>query len=187
MSPAPTDSPADFGSLKLDVLAGQNDAALAETKAYGIEFTLNTDMIRALEPSQNPLEWDSIRFGKDEIESVPDDQRGVYAFVIADGRTFLPSHGYVVYIGIAGRDSDRSLRARYQDYFKQSEIERRPAVRRMIITWHPILRFHFAPVDEDFPAQELKAMERRLITAFLPPFCRDDIEADTKAMMAAFP
>lgn len=188
MPAAPTaQSPSDFGSLQLDVLAGQNDAALAETKAYEVEFTLNTHMIRALEPSQNPLEWDSIRFGKDEIEHIPDDRRGVYAFVIADRRAFLPRHGYVVYVGIAGRDSHRTLRARYEDYFKQSEIQRRPAVRRMIVTWHPILRFHFAPVDDDFPSQELKAIEKRLITAFLPPFCKNDIEADTKAMMSAFP
>ena len=181
------DTPADLGSLDMQALEGQNDAALAETKAFEIKFILNTHAILALEPSENPFHWNSIRFGKSEIQHVPNNQRGLYAFIIADQRTFLPPHGYIMYIGISGRDSDRSLRARYQDYFKQSEVERRPAVRRMIVAWHPILRFHFAPVDDDVPSAELKAMEKRLITAFLPPCCKDDIEADTKAMMAAFP
>lgn len=179
-------TPANLGSLDMETLAGQNDAALAETKAYEIKFILNTNAILALNPSDNPFHWNSVRFDKNEIQDVPNDQRGLYAFIIADQRTFLPPHGYIMYIGIAGRDSARSLRARYEDYFKQSEVERRPALRRMIVTWHSILRFHFAPVDDNVPSAELKAMEKRLITAFLPPCCKNDIEADTMAMKAAF-
>ncbi len=56
----------------------------------------------------------------------------------------------------------------------------------MIVQWHPLLRFHFAPVASDLPRAELKALEKRLITAFLPPCCRGDIEADTRKMMDAF-
>ena len=179
-------TPANLGSLDMAALARQNDVALAETKAYEIRFILNTNAILALEPSENPFHWNSIGFGKDEIQEVPDDQRGLYAFVIADHRTFLPPHGYIMYIGISGRNSDRSLRARYQDYFKQSEIQRRPCVSRMIATWHPILRFHFAPVDNNVTSPELEAMEQRLITAFLPPCSKGEVKADTKAMVAAF-
>ena len=188
MSSTPSaNAPADLGSLDMAALTEQNDVALAQIKAHEIKFVLNTDAILALDSSEHPFHWNSIRFGKDEIQEVPNDQRGLYAFIIADQRTYLPPHGYIMYIGIAGRDSDRSLRARYEDYFKHSEIERRPAVRRMIVAWHSILRFHFAPVDDNVPPAKLKAMERRLITAFLPPCCKDDIEADTMEMMAAFP
>ena len=187
MPPTPSAStPADLGSLDMASLAGQVDVAVAEIKAHEIKFILNTNRILALEPSENPFHWNSIRFGKNEIQDVPDDQRGLYAFIIGDQRPFLPPHGYIVYIGISGRDSDRSLRERYEDYFKQSELERRPAVKRMIVTWHRILRFHFAPVADNVPSADLKAMEKRLITAFLPPCCKDDIEAETRAMMAAF-
>ncbi len=180
------DTPADLGSLNMETLARQRDVALAEIRAYEIKFILNTDAILALEPSENPFHWNSIRFDKNEIQHVPNDQRGLYAFIIADQRTFLPPHGYIMYIGIAGRHSRRSLRARYQDYFKPSEVGRRPALGWMIVNWHPILRFHFAPVDDKVTTAELEAMEQRLITAFLPPCCKGDIEADTKAMMAAF-
>lgn len=187
MSSTPSDTtPANLGSLDLATLGRQNDIALAETKAYEIRFILNTDAILALEPSENPLHWNSIRFGKDEIQEVPDDQRGLYAFIVADRRAFLPPHGYIMYIGISGRNSDRSLRARYLDYFKQSEIQHRPRVKRMIVTWHSILRFHFAPVDDNVTSLELEAMEQRLITAFLPPCSKGEIKADTKAALAAF-
>ncbi|MYJ51402.1 MAG: hypothetical protein F4093_01810 [Gammaproteobacteria bacterium] len=172
--------------MNMATLAGQIDAALAETKAFEVTFTLNTKIILALQPSENPFLWNSIRFGKNEIQDVPDNQRGLYAFIIADQRTFLPPHGYIMYIGIAGRDSNRSLRERYGDYLTQSEVERRPAVKRMIVNWHRILRFHFAPVDNNIPSAQLRAMEKRLITAFLPPCCKDDIEAETRAKMAAF-
>ena len=179
-------TPADLGSLDMETLAGQIDAALAETKAFEVTFILNTKVILALKPSENPFHWNSIRFGKNEIQDVPDDQRGLYAFIIADQRTFLPPHGYIMYIGIAGHNSNRSLRDRYQDYLTQSKVERRPSVKRMIVNWHHILRFHFTPVDDNIPSAELKAMEKRLITAFLPPCCKDDIEAETRAKMAAF-
>ena len=185
-TPSATTTSADLGSLDMATLEEQNDVALAQIKAYEIRFILNTDAILALGPSENPFRWKSIRFGKNEIQDVPNDRRGLYAFIIADQRTFLPPHGYIMYIGIAGRDSDRSLRERYEDYFKQSEVEDRPAVKWMIVTWHRILRFHFAPVSANISSAELKAMEKRLITAFLPPCCKDDIEADTKAMKAAF-
>ena len=188
MPPVPSaNAPADLGSLDMETLARQRDVALAEIKAYEIKLTLNIEAILALHPSENPLHWNSIRFDKNQIQHVPNDQRGLYAFIIADQRTFLPPHGCIMYIGIAGRRSRRSLRARYQDYFKPSEVERRPALGRMIVNWHPILHFHFAPVDDDVTSEELEAMEQRLITAFLPPCCKDDIEADTRAMMAAFP
>ena len=69
------DTPADLGSLDIKTLEGQNDAALAETKAFEIKFILNTHAILALEPSENPFHWNSIRFGKSEIQHVPNNQR----------------------------------------------------------------------------------------------------------------
>ena len=187
MPSTPSAKPAaDIGSLDLETLERQVDAAVAEIKGYEIESVLNTNRILALKPSENPLHWNSIRFGKNEINEVPNDQRGLYAFVIADERTFLPTHGYLMYIGISGRRSSRSLRARYGDYFKQSQVVRRPAIKRMIVKWHAILRFHFAPVDDDVSSEELEAMEERLNAAFVPMCSKDDIEADMKEMRAAF-
>ena len=168
-------------------LKPENDAAITAIRGYEISFILNTDQILGLDPNRNPLEWTSIPFGsQSEEHKLPTDKRGVYAFVITDRRVFLPPHGYIMYIGISGRDSERSLLERYGDYFKQSEIKRRPCIRNMILQWHPLLRFHFAPVGDDVSPAELKAIEQRLITAFLPPCCKEEIEAETREMLATF-
>ncbi|MYH16415.1 MAG: hypothetical protein F4149_14710 [Gammaproteobacteria bacterium] len=167
-------------------MAEENDAAVAAIKKYELLFILNTEKISGLDGSENPLAWNSVRFGKQEIDKVPDDREGVYAFVISDPRAFLPPHGYIMYIGLSGKNAFRSLHDRYSDYFKPSELQRRPRIKRMILQWHPLLRFHFAPVARDLPRAELKALEKRLITAFLPPCCKGDIEADTREKMAAF-
>ena len=176
----------NLGSLDLTELADENDAALAAIKKYELRFILNTQKISDLDGSENPLTWNSIGFGKQEINKVPDDREGVYAFVVSHLRNFLPPHGYIMYIGLSGKNSFRSLRDRYSDYFKQSELQRRPRIKRMIVQWHPLLRFHFAPVAKNLPRTELKALEERLITAFLPPCCKGEIAADTRKMMAAF-
>ena len=187
MPSTPSDpTPTDLGSLDLHALKQQNDAATAAIKDYELDFVLNTQNIVDLDISQHPLNWSSIKFGKADIQMVPNDSRGIYAFVISNLRPFLPPHGYIVYIGIAGRDSDRSLRARYRDYFKQSYVQIRAPIRRMIERWHLLLRFHFAPVAENVTSTELKQLEKRLNTAFLPPFNKGDIEADTKKHIAAF-
>ncbi len=166
-------------------LKRENDADLAQARAYEIEFILNTDKIVGLDSSDNPLRWRSIPFSPDQRHKLLE-KRGIYAFVIADRRRFLPSHGYIMYIGISGANSNRSLRERYTDYFKNSEVRRRPHIRHMIVQWLPILHFHFAPVADQVSPAQLKAIESRLITAFLPPCCKDDIEAGTRRAVAAF-
>ncbi len=176
----------NLGSLDIDALKEQHDVATLEIKGYELEFVLNTPKILDLEASENPISWNSIKFNKDQSDFVPNDKRGIYAFIISDKRDFLPPNGYIMYIGIAGKNSERSLRDRYNDYFKQSEIKARPRLRRMIAQWNELLWFHFAPVEDDFSSTDLQALERRLITAFLPPCCKDDVESDTRRSLDAF-
>ena len=112
-SPQDSPSPMDLGPLDIDSLTEKHDAAVSAIKSYETRFILNTNRILSLDSSENPLQWNSIKYGKNEINDVPDNRRGVYAFVICHQKAFLPSHGYIMYIGIAGRDSNRSLRDRY--------------------------------------------------------------------------
>ena len=170
----------------METLAQENDAAISAIKAYELKFILNTEKIFSLEASQCPLQWNSIKFGANEKDKIPGNKRGVYAFVISDPKSFLPSHGYIMYIGIAGKNSNRSLRERYGDYLKNSEVRLRPHIRHMIVQWHQILRFHFAPVADDFSSEQLAALEKRLISAFLPPCCKSDIAANTRRQVSAF-
>jgi hypothetical protein len=132
------------------------------------------------------LKWRSIRYGDAEIAKVPDDRRGVYAFAICEQSAVLPPHGYVLYIGIAGRRSKRSLRARYRDYLNDKMVMKRARIAHMIGTWHKVLRFYYVPVDDSFPATQLEKLERQLNSALMPPFSVGDLEANTAKKRRAF-
>lgn len=132
------------------------------------------------------LAWDSIKYGKAEIDRVPDDKRGIYAFSIHHPSQVLPPHSHILYIGIAGRKSHRSLKARYADYLNPQKIIKRDRIARMIGTWHEVLRFHFAPIDDSMTSEQLEQLEKDLNTALLPPFSEGDLEADTKKKRRAF-
>lgn len=77
---------------------------------YRREFILSPECITNNEYILSSLRWDSVSYAAEhEIEKIPDNKRGVYAFSICQRSKLLPPHGYVLYIGIAGRDSNRSL------------------------------------------------------------------------------
>ena len=152
-----------------------------------VSFVLNAEFLSNENYTITSLNWDSIPYGKNELERIPDNKRGIYAFVVCHNNAVLPMHGYIMYIGIAGRDSSRTLRARYKEYLNEKKIMERFHIARMIATWHRVLRFFFAPVDDDVSADDLKALEKQLNDALLPPFSKGDLSAELKAKRSAFP
>ena len=132
------------------------------------------------------LNWKSIKYGEEEIEDVPNDKRGVYAFAVCNENGILPPHGYIVYMGIAGRGSNRPLRARYRDYLNPRSFAKRDHIVRMIITWEETLRFFFAPVDDSLSTEDLQSLEKKLNSALVPPFSKGDLEAETKQYMRMY-
>ena len=174
-------------ALDLQKIRAARDAAAEVVQKYKIEFTLNAERISSLVLPQFPLDWNSIKFDDDsQINNIPDDKRGVYAFVVAADSLPLPTHGYIMYIGIAGRQSERSLRDRYRDYLDTNHILKRPKVMRMVATWHDVLRFFFAPVDNQITSEQLESLERTLNAAWMPPCVEQDVDATTRAMRKAF-
>lgn len=156
---------------------------------YRIErFILSPESLQRRSFSVSSLSWQSIKYGAEaEVAKVPDDRRGVYAFALCEHSAVLPPHNYVLYIGIAGaRKSKRSLRARYKDYLSAAQVIKRSRIAHMIGTWHQVLRFYFAPVDDKLPSAELEKLERQLNTALMPPFSENDLEAETKKKRRAF-
>lgn len=73
---------------------------------------------------------------------------------------FLPPHGYILYIGIAGRNSDRSLQERYKDYLNTPKVVKRDRIARMIGNWHNILCFFYAPIEDGVSSEELQELEK---------------------------
>lgn len=173
--------------MNIDSIKEYSDAASEELGKYIVQFMLPPKKLLRDDYVLNPLAWDSIPYGDAQIDQVPNDKRGIYAFVISVANDVVPPNGYVVYIGIAGRKSDRNLRARYRDYLNEKKVLKRSArIIRMIANWNEVLRFHFAPVDDTVTSEELEKLEEQLSTAFLPPFSEGDIEGETKAMRRAF-
>ncbi|MEI1725418.1 hypothetical protein V8P87_00235 [Acinetobacter baumannii] len=158
-----------------------------ELGRYRIEFCLSPDLILKDDFNINTLAWDSISYGEDEIENIPDNKRGIYAFAIChNSHALFPTHGYILYIGIAGRKSQRSIRDRYKDYLNIKKIMKRPHIANMIGNWEKVLRFFYAPIDDIITSEELEELERKLNVALLPPFSKGDLEAEIKQMRGAF-
>ncbi|MCR6701285.1 MAG: hypothetical protein NVV68_09105 [Dokdonella sp.] len=133
------------------------------------------------------LVWRSIRFDRSEFKKLPKDKRGIYAFVLVEPNAMLPPHGYVLYIGIAGKDSDRSLRDRCRDYLNSKRlVKKREGIAFAIGNWREVLHLYYAPVDDTVSASDLKLLEEQLNAALLPPYSRADIEAQTKKLTKAF-
>ena len=164
-----------------------SDVVASRIAKYTREFILSPECIASNEYVLSSLEWDSVSYAAEqEIDKIPDNKRGVYAFTICQRSEVLPPHGYILYIGIAGRDSKRSLRERYKDYLQESHIKKRSKIYFMIGAWSEVLRFFFAPVEENVSSNELKTLEKQLNTALMPPLSQMDLEADLKEMRRAF-
>jgi hypothetical protein len=157
-----------------------------EIHKYTIPIILAPDKLMTTQYAVSPLKWDVIEYGDKDLLKVPDDKRGIYAFAVHHRNNVLPPHGYVMYIGIAGRNSKRSLRARYREYLNPKAILKRPKIARMIGHWKPVLKFFFAAVDDSVSAKDLLAIESQLNTALMPPCVEGDLEAETKKKRKAF-
>lgn len=154
---------------------------------YKLSFTLSPQKMKNNEYNISALHWNSVKYSKENIDKVPSNKKGIYSFVICQHSKVLPQHGYVLYIGCTGLEPNRSLRDRYKEYFWPSHIVKRPHIARMIGTWHEVLWFFFAPVDDDFSSDGLKKLERQLNTALLPPFSQNDLEAEARTRHSIYP
>ena len=159
-----------------------------EVGNFRLEFILSPDKMQRVDYDVEELSWDSIRFGDNAaIGKTPNDKRGIYALTICHPSKVLPPHGYVVYIGIAGRRSNRTLRERYKDYLNEKKVlKNRPRLAYAIGTWQEVLRFYFAPIDDGVSSEVLEKLEEQINTALMPPYSPGNLEANTKPKSQAF-
>lgn len=169
-----------------DVIDDFNDEIIQEIARYEVkDVILNPDKLLAGTFVIPQLHWESIEFGRDEIDKVPADRRGVYAFAIRIDSGVLPPHGYILYIGMAGRNSDRTLRERYSDYLSPRKVRKRGRITR-VMNWRRVLQFMFASVDNSVATEDIENLERQLNSALVPPYSERDMEADLREKRAAW-
>jgi len=121
--------------LDLTLLRDFADNAVNQIAKFEISMVLSPEEMMKGKYIIPVLNWDSVSYGKEELDKTPNDKQGIYAFVICQNNDVLPPHGYILYIGIAGKNSNRSLRDRYKDYLNQKKIIKHSAkIARMIGT-----------------------------------------------------
>jgi hypothetical protein len=161
-----------------------------EIGRFRLQFTLSPDQLNSKFDESAQLIWKCIKYGDDvPSDRIPELQKkGIYAFVIQSPTTGLPPHGYVLYIGIAGRRSNRSLKKRYEDYFNETKlIKERPRIAQMIGSFREALYFYYATVPDLYDSKALENLEKQLTGVLLPPYSKQDIEANIKESVKAFP
>ena len=160
------------------------EADLASSEwPYALNFRLNPENMMSVNGLS--LQWDSIEYETGDVDKIPDDKSGIYAFAIKCSDDTLPPNCYIVYVGIVGKGGiGRSLRQRYKDYLQTSKVTARPNICKMISSWHSVLVFFFAPIDDSII--DLESLEKRVIGALHPPFCGGDYSSETKRAQSAF-
>ena len=149
------------------------------------DVILNPDHLLAEDFVIQNLNWNAIKFGPEEIHQVPNDKRGVYGFAVRVDSAVLPPHGYILYIGMAGRNSDRPLRERCQDYLYPKKVLKRRRIKRAM-NWRRVLQLIFAPVDDTVTTEDIEILESQLNTALISPFAEQDMDADLREKRAAW-
>lgn len=167
-------------------VAGKHHDLVNQTKKYKAElydFFLDLKKWRAFR-SRYRLDWQKVRFDEAGQATVPK-ERGIYAFTAELSPAKLPAHGYILYVGITGDESEAAnLYKRYGQYLaNQRKEDGRPAVSFMLQNWAGDLFFNFVPLPNK--TINLARIESSFINALMPPTNKRDIEADLRAAKAA--
>jgi hypothetical protein len=162
------------------------DLAVEDLSAHLISrMLLSPTLWSRYQVTATQLRWRKTTFDRANIRRVPA-RRGVYALLIRNRtrRSSWPRHGYIMYVGIAGRDpGSRTLRDRFGEYLTPSGVARRPKVARLVRTWGDHLDFNYAVVA---PRVNLKTLETQLLGAIVPPCNRADLPAEIRPAVDAF-
>lgn len=111
-----------------------------------------------------PLTWNKVKFDESALEHVPDNEFGVYTFIVDANIANHPHCSYLLYLGKAEK---QPLRTRIRQYlYEPSNPKGRGPIQDMILDWHSRLFVCYAPVGD---VSRIDALENALLEAFVPP------------------
>lgn len=146
------------------------------------EFFLDLSSWRKFK-TRYKLDWQKKPFSESSRPDIPE-VRGIYAFTLEATGVKLPSHGYILYMGITGDTSDANLKKRFGQYLLHLQNEDgRPAVFYMLKNWQGDLQFNFVPLPDK--SVDLAKIERAFLNALIPPVNKRDLDAEITAVKAA--
>ena len=166
-------------------VAGKHHDLIDFTKKYKAElheFFLDLKKWRAFK-TRYTLNWTKVRFDTGSHCSIPK-ERGIYTFTAELSPGKLPHHGYILYIGITGDDSEANLYKRYAQYLLNLKNEDgRPAVYYMLKNWSGDLFFNFVSLPDK--KIDLAKIEKSMLSAIIPPVNIRDLGATITSVKAA--
>lgn len=109
------------------------------------------------------LTWTEVPFDASQLNNVPNNQKGVYCFVLKPKFNQLFETRYLFYVGI----TTRNFRKRFSEYLNdlQGKGKPRPKVYSMLKLWDNYLHFYYASLGNDTHIEEC---ENKLLNAFVP-------------------
>lgn len=111
------------------------------------------------------LDWTPVSFSPANLEDVPDDQYGVYCFMLKPDFIGPPNAGYLLYVGKT--EVNRRFRRRFQDYeYEQRTSIPGRAIARALRQWAGHIWFYYAPIAQ---INIIKTVEDALINSCIPP------------------
>lgn len=112
------------------------------------------------------LSWQIVPFDAARVRDVPDNQRGIYSFVVQPGIANHPACSYLLYVG----QTARNFRVRYKEYLIDEaagfESSRRPHIAGMLCKWKGYLWFCYAHIENK---SLIEPTEDALLASYLPP------------------
>jgi hypothetical protein len=166
-------------------VAGKHHDLVDSAKKYKgdlHEFFLNMKSWRKFK-TRFRLDWQKARFGQGSLALIPK-ERGIYAFTVELSSAKLPAHGYILYVGITGDNSQANLYKRYSQYLMDFKNENgRPAVVYMLKNWSGDLFFNFVALPNK--SVDLAKIETAFINSVMPPVNQTDFSAKIRAAKRA--
>src|SRR5579859_621472 len=121
--------------------------------------------------------WVSVPFDKSAVSSVPNNQHGLYTFVLCPNVASHPKNHFILYVGKAEKST---LRQRFQHYFQEMKKVKRPHICYALNKYQGHLEFCYATISTQ---QDIPLGEDALLVALMPPF-NEDYPASESQIMA---
>ncbi|MCB1753246.1 MAG: hypothetical protein KDI74_16130 [Gammaproteobacteria bacterium] len=151
-----------------------------EALGFRVAFILDDTRWKSFKPP-NKLSWRKYKFTENNKKNIPE-SKGIYAFVFQSNITNLPTHGYIMYIGIVTK-SERTLNQRYGEYLREQKKLKRPKVSTMLAKFAGGLQFFFAVADPQ--EVDLEQLEIDIASAVIPPAVTKDFTPRVRQIVNA--
>ena len=108
--------------------------------------------------------WTSVPFDTAATNGVPNNQHGLYTFVLCPKVASHPKNYFVLYVGKADKTT---LRERFQHYFQEKKKVKRPHICYALNKYEGNLEFCYTTVANQ---NDIEPGEDALLVALMPPF-----------------